>query len=60
VPFGVVRRTLTNKDQSGKVVWSMEQDLTDFGMTPKATTAAKPVAPKAPAPGKKPATKKKP
>lgn len=60
VPFGLVRRTSTNKDQSGKVVWSMEQDLTDFGMTPKATTVAKPVAPKAPAPGKSPATKKNP
>jgi hypothetical protein len=38
VPFGLVRRTTQTKDQSGKVVWSMEQSLTDFGLTPKAAT----------------------
>lgn len=41
VPFGLVRRTMSNKDQSGLVVWSMEQDLIDFGTAPKATTPAK-------------------
>lgn len=40
VPFGVVRRTSTHKDQSGRVVWSMEQSLIDSGMTPKAATPA--------------------
>ena len=59
VPFGLVRRTSITKDQSGGVVWSLEQKLTDFGVTPKPTTAAKPVAPKAPT-KKPPVTKKKP
>ncbi len=46
VPFGLVRRTSTHKDPSGAVVFSMEQDLVDFGMAPKATTRTKPVATK--------------
>ena len=46
VPFGLVKRSLTSKDDSGRVVWSMEQELTDFSMTPKAATAA-PSAPAA-------------
>lgn len=55
VPFGLVRRASTNRDQSGQVVWSMEQDLKDSGLTPP--PAARPVAP---ATRKPPATKKKP
>ena len=38
VPFGLVKRTTSNKDQSGSVVWSLEQAVTDVGMTPKVTT----------------------
>jgi hypothetical protein len=40
VPFGLVKRSLTSKDDSGSVIWSMEQDLTDFGMAPKEAMAA--------------------
>lgn len=60
VPFGLARRTSTTKDQSGRVVWSLEQNLTDFGMTPKAAPPSKPAAAKAPPAAKQPATKKKP
>jgi hypothetical protein len=61
VPFGLVKRTSSSKDASGKVVWSMEQTLTDFGATPKVTPPpAKAAAPKAAAPAKKPAPKKAP
>ena len=38
VPFGLVKRTTSNKDQSGSVVWSLEQAIIDFGMKPKVTT----------------------
>jgi hypothetical protein len=58
VPFGLVKRTLTNKDESGHVTWRMEQILTDFGMTPKPTPAAKPVAAKKPAAANPPGQKK--
>jgi len=52
VPFGLVRRTSSTKDQSGQVVWSLEQNLTDFGMKPKATPPVRPAA-KPPVPKKK-------
>jgi len=57
VPFGLVRRTSTHKDQSGRVVFSMEQDLIDSGMAPKAATSARPVAAMTPSAGAKPAIK---
>lgn len=57
VPFGLVRRTSTHKDQSGRLVFSMEQDLVDFGMAPKARPRAKPVAATTPTPGGKPLAK---
>ncbi len=60
VPFGLVKRTMTNKDESGRVTMSMEQNLIDFGMTPKPTSAAKPVASKQPAAAAPPAATKRP
>lgn len=57
VPFGLVKRTLTNKDGSGRVTWSMEQTLTDSGMTPKPAPAANTVASKEPAASKPSADK---
>lgn len=58
VPFGLVKRTATSKDQSGKVAWTLEMTMTDSGKTPKASTTTATTAPKKetakpPAPAKK-------
>lgn len=59
VPFGLVKRTATATDQSGKVAWTMEMLLVESGKSPKvSTTAAAPAAKKAAKPAAAP--KKKP
>lgn len=63
VPFGLVKRTASAKDQSGKVAWTLEMTLTDSGKAVAATTAAAEPAKTAPKKGTaKPAAtpKKKP
>lgn len=65
VPFGVVKRTATSKDQSGKVAWTLEMIMTDSGKTPKASATVgdapeKKAAPKKGTAKPAPATKKKP